>query len=721
MIRLQFTSIALAALVISPRATAEEPVSFSRDIEPILTKAGCNQGACHGGQHGRGGFRLSLFGFDPVFDHSQIVQSAEGRRVVLGQPERSILLLKPSLTMEHGGGERLKAGSPQYELVKRWLEQGAPEPTESDPRVTKIEVQPPRRRMSPGETQQITVRAHWSDGKTSDATSLALYDSLNDGVAAVSSTGLVTAKDKGESHIMIRFAGAATTMQVSLPFAKIADYPTLARNNFIDDHLIAKWKDLGLIPSRQCDDATFFRRIHLDAIGTLPTPEAIRSFLADQSPDKRNRAIDAVLARPEFTDFWAIKWGDLLRVNRDAMQDKGMWSFHDWLRASLRDNKPLDQFAREILLAEGSTFTEGPANYYRVGRTAEDWAETTAQVFLGVRLQCAKCHHHPFENWSQDDYYGMAAFFCRVGQKYSSEFGVFARETIIFTKAKGEQSHPRKRVVVKPHPLGGPVMDDGQDRRRKLAEWITAKDNPFFARNIVNRVWGYLMGRGLFEPLDDLRETNPACAPELLDALARDFVASGYDLKHVLRTVMQSRAYQLDSTESSGNSADKANAFFARYQTKRLAAEQLADAIDYATESRQKYPGLPLGTRAIQLPDPRVSSYLLDVSGRPQRVVTCECERTSQPNIALALHFLNGDTLNKKISDSNGRVERLSKSKAPADAMIEEMYLVTLSRPPRPDEVSRAKRWLADAGSLREGLQDLLWALLNSREFLFNH
>lgn len=721
MIRLRFISIALAALVISPRATAEEPVSFSRDIEPILTKAGCNQGACHGGQHGRGGFRLSLFGFDPVFDHSQIVQSAEGRRVVLGQPERSILLLKPSLTMEHGGGERLKAGSPQYELVKRWLEQGAPEPTESDSRVTKIEVQPPRRRMNPGETQQIVVRAHWSDGKTSDATSLALYDSLNDGVAAVSSTGLVTAKDKGESHIMIRFAGAATTMQVSLPFAKISDYPTLARNNFIDDHLIAKWKDLGLIPSRQCDDATFFRRIHLDAIGTLPTPEAIRTFLADPSPNKRDRAIDGVLARPEFADFWAIKWGDLLRVNRDAMQDKGMWSFHDWLRASLRDNKPLDQFAREILLAEGSTFTEGPANYYRVGRTAEDWAETTAQVFLGVRLQCAKCHHHPFENWSQDDYYGMAAFFCRVGQKYSSEFGVFARETIIFTKAKGEQSHTRKRVIVKPHPLGGPVMDDGQDRRRRLAEWITAKDNPFFARNIVNRVWGYLMGRGLFEPLDDLRETNPACAPELLDALARDFVASGYDLKHVLRTVMQSRAYQLDSTESSGNSADKANAFFARYQTKRLAAEQLADAIDYATESRQKYPGLPLGTRAIQLPDPRVSSYLLDVSGRPQRVVTCECERTSQPNIALALHFLNGDTLNKKIADSNGRVERLSKSKAPADAMIAEMYLVTLSRPPRPDEVSRAKRWLANAGSLREGMQDLLWALLNSREFLFNH
>lgn len=721
MIRLRFISIALATLVISARATAEEPVGFTRDIEPILTKAGCNQGACHGGQHGRGGFRLSLFGFDPIFDHSQIVQSAEGRRVVLGQPERSILLLKPSLTMEHGGGERLKSGSPRFELVKRWLEQGATEPAESDPRVSKIEVQPTRRRMNPGETQQITVRAHWSDGKTSDATSLALYDSLNDGVATVTPTGLVTAKDKGESHIMIRFAGAATTMQVSLPFAKISDYPTLARNNFIDDHLIAKWKDLGLVPSRQCDDATFFRRIHLDSIGTLPTPDEIRAFLADPSPDKRNKAIDAVLARPEFADFWAIKWGDLLRINRDAMQDKGMWSFHDWVRASLRDNKPLDQFAREILLAEGSTFTEGPANYYRVGRTSEDWAETTAQVFLGVRLQCAKCHHHPFENWSQDDYYGMAAFFCRVGQKNSPEFGVFARETIIFTKAKGEQSHPRKRIVVKPHTLGGPVMDDVQDRRLKLAEWITAKDNPFFARNIVNRTWGYLMGRGLFEPLDDLRETNPACAPELLDALARDFVASGYNLKHVLRTVMQSRAYQLDSTESPGNSADKANAFFGRYQTKRLAAEQLADAIDYATESRQKYPGLPLGTRAIQLPDPRVSSYLLDVSGRPQRAVTCECERTSQPNIALALHFLNGDTLNKKIADSNGRVERLSKSKAPAEAIIEEMYLVTLSRPPRPDEVSRAKRWIADAGSLREGLQDLLWALLNSREFLFNH
>jgi hypothetical protein len=701
-------------------ATAEEPVNFTREIEAVLTKAGCNQGACHGAQLGRGGFRLSLFGFDPTFDHSQIVQSAEGRRVVLPEPERSILLLKPSLAMEHGGGERFPANSASYDLLRRWLSDGAPEPAANDPHVQRLEAWPPKRLMVPGETQQLLVRAYWSDGRVTDVTPWARYDAVHDAIAGVSPNGLVTAKAAGEGHVMVRFAGGAVTTQVTLPYARVKNYPSLARNNFVDDLLIAKWRDLGLTPAPLCDDAMFLRRAHLDVIGTLPTPEEVHAFLADSSSDKRNKTIDVLLNRPEFVDYWAVKWGDLLRINRDALQEKGMWSFHNWVRASLRENKPLDQFVREILLAEGSTFTEGPANFYKIGRTAEDWAETAAQVFLGSRIQCAKCHHHPFEKWSQDDYYGLAAFFTRLGTKNSNEFGIFGRETVIFPRPTGEINHPRKRTVVKPKPLGGEPTDDEFDRRRKLADWMTAKDNPLFAKNLVNRFWGYLMGRGLVEPLDDLRDTNPACAPDLLDALAKDLAQHNFNLKHLLRTILQSRAYQLDSHATPGNDADATNTYFTRYQVKRLGAEQLADAVDFATGTRQKYTGLPPGTRAIQLPDPRVASYLMDVFGRPARSITCECERTGQPNIAQALHLLNGDFLNRKIADPTGRVERLIKAKATPQAIVEELYLVTLARRPRPDELAQAEVWFKDA-PVKEVAQDLLWTLLNSREFLFNH
>jgi hypothetical protein len=700
---------------------ADEPINFTRDVESVLTKSGCNQGACHGAAIGRGGFRLSLRGFDPAFDHSQIVQSAEGRRVVLGQPERSILLLKPSLTMEHGGGERFKTSSAAYAIFKTWLEDGAPEPTAGDPHVTRLEAWPPTRLMVPGERQQLVVRAHWSDGRITDATPWATFDTLTDAVASVTRAGVVTALGHGVGHVMIRFAERATTVQVTLPYAQLAKYPAAPRNNFIDDLLIAKWKDLGLTPSPLCDDATFLRRLYLDAIGTLPTPEEIKDFVADQSPEKRNVAIDAVLSRPEFVDFWTVKWGDLLRINRDALQEKGMWSFHNWVKANVRDGRRLDEFVHDVLLAEGSTYTDGPANFYRVGRMPADWAETTAQVFLGVRLQCAKCHHHPFDDWSQDDYYGMAAFFARLTQKNSQEFGLFGRETIIHTRPTGEVTHPIKRSIVKPHPLGGQVTDDEFDRRRPLADWVVSKDNPYFARNMSNRFWGYLMGRGLVEPLDDLRPTNPACVPELLDALAKELTAHDFDMKHLLRTILRSRAYQLDSAETPGNAADATNVYFTRYHARRLTAEQLADAVDFATGTREKYRGLPAGTRAIQLPDPRVPSYLLDVFGRPQRAVVCECERTATPNIAQAMHLLNGDTLSKKIADAGGRVERLAKGKTEPAAVIEELYLVTLSRPPTPPETAQAERWLADAANPREGAQDLLWALLNSREFLFNH
>ncbi len=696
-------------------------VSFSREIVPILSKAGCNQGACHGSQHGRGGFKLSLLGFDPGFDHSQIVQSAEGRRIVVTDAERSILLQKPTLLMEHKGGERFKVGSREYLLIKRWLEDGVPEPASKDPEVKALEVWPSHRIMVPGEQQQILVKATWSDGRVEDVTAAAQYDSLNDGVAGVNPDGLVTAKNRGETHVMVRFVGQATVAQITLPYAPSQAIPDFTKNNFIDEKLLAKWQNLGLTPSPLCADEEFLRRVHLDGIGTLPTPEEIRAFLADKGADKRQKAIDKVLDRPEFVDFWALKWGDLLRINRDFLNVRGMWSFHNWVRACLRDKKPVDEMVRDIITAEGSTFTEGPANYFMGSRNPGDWAETTSQLFLGVRITCAKCHHHPFEKWSQDDYAGMSAFFVRLGTKSSSEFGIFGGEQVVYLKSSGEASHPRKGGVVQPHPLDGPVMTDPIDRRVKLAEWMTAGKNPFFARNLVNRFWGYLMGRGLVEPLDDMRATNPASNPELLDALAEDFVAHTFDLRHLIRTIMNSRAYQLAPHSTPGNQADAENIHYTRFHVRRLTAEQIADALDFATGTRQKYAGLPLGTRAIQLPDSKVGSFLLDVFGRPARQITCECERTTQPNIGQALHLLNGDFLNKKIGDGAGRIETLFKAKKDLPAIVEELYLVTLSRPPQPDEVQRAQTWIQRAPTPREGTQDLLWALLNSREFLFNH
>jgi hypothetical protein len=706
------------------KAAADIPVNFATEIEPILTKAGCNSGGCHGAQHGRGGFKLSLFGFDPAFDYLQIVQSNEGRRIVPNDPERSILIAKPALVMEHGGGEKLKHNGRDYTRIRQWLEDGAPAPNaKTDAEVTKLEVFPAHRIMTPGEQQQLSIIATWSDGRREDVTSTAQFDALNDSVAAVTPAGLITAKDAGETHVMIRFGGQAEVAQVTLPFAKLEKFPDVPANNFIDQKLIAKWKDLGLTPSPLCSDDEFIRRLYLDAIGTLPAPDEIRAFLDSKDPKKREQAIEKVLERPEFIDWWALKWGDLLRINRTQLQEKGMWSFHNWVRGQVRDNVAIDAFVRDIVTAEGSTFIDGPANFFQIGRGFEEWSETTTQLFLGVRIGCAKCHHHPFEKWSQDDYYGMAAFFTRIGTKNSQEFGIFGRETVIFIRNAGEATHPRKRTVVKPMPLDGDTKvswDDEFDRRKKLADWLTAPSNKMFARNIANRFWGYTMGRGLVEPLDDMRATNPASNPELLDALADELVKSKFDQKKLLKTIFSSRAYQLSHLSAPGNKIDTANIHFTRYTVKRLTAEQLADAVDFATGTREKYTGLPLGTKAIQLPDSEVKSYLMDTFGRPPRQVLCECERTTKPNIAQAMHLLNGEFLNKKISDKSGRVEKLLETKASVSKAVEELYLATWSRRPTPDEQKKAEGWVNSAPNVRDGLQDLLWVLVNSREFLFN-
>jgi hypothetical protein len=563
---------------------------------------------------------------------------------------------------------------------------------------------------------------------------------------------------------MVRFGGQATVARMSVPFAQVARYPKLPQNNYVDAHISRKWQTLGLVPSGLCDDATFIRRLFFDVIGTPPTPDEVKSFLADKSQDKRAKLIDAVLERPEYADYWTLKWGDLLRSNRNTLgSPKGMWSLTNWIRAQLRDNRPADQFCRSLITAQGSTYTTGPANYYRVATNPPDLAETTAQVFLGMRLQCVRCHHHPFERWSQDDYYRFAGFFARVGLKGSNEFGIFGGEQVVRVNKGGEVYHPKNGALMKPAPLGGypramqiagpktaeladPNPDAGGDRRTVLAEWIT-KDNPYFARNIVNRYWGYLMGRGLVEPIDDQRVTNPPTNPELLDALAKDFAEHKYDVKHLIRTICTSRAYQLSSDATRDNTAD--TTFYTHYTLKRLPAEVMLDALNAATGTTVKFDGLPPGTRAIQLPDPNVNSYFLDTFGRAARVQACECERTAEPNMGQALHLMMSDMVNRKVQDGSALPAKLLAAKKTDAEIIDSFYLAALNRPPTPAEKEKALRAVRDfaerpamlpakrvlivppmkvsrtqearARDRKAALEDVLWALLNSKEFMFNH
>lgn len=739
------------------------PIDFTREVVPILTRAGCNQGSCHGSQYGKGGFKLSLSGFEPSLDHFSIVKHAGGRRALPFDPPQSLILRKPTLTVAHQGGLRLKLGSRDYRILEAWLRAGAPGPGASDPAVQKVEVFPAARILRPGEKQTLVVRATYSDGVVRDVTPWARLNTLNDGIASVSPEGVVTAVGRGETAIMVRFGGEVAVVRVTVPFAYIANYPKLPRNNYIDDHILRKWKMLGLLPSSLCDDTTFIRRVYLDVIGTLPAPEEVRAFLADRSPDKRAKLIDRVLDRPEYADYWTLKWGDLLRSEPSRLGGKGMWSFTNWIREQFRNNTPIDRFARALITAQGSTYTTGPANYYRVARNAPDLAETTAQVFLGMRLQCTRCHHHPFERWSQADYYKFAAFFARVGLKGSNEFGIFGGEQVVRLATSGEVNHPKTGEVMKPTPLGGypaamrvrasktaelvdPNPDANGDRRTLLAEWIT-RDNLLFARNIVNRYWGYLMGRGLVEPIDDQRITNPPTNPELLDALAKDFVAHGYDLKHLIRTICNSRAYQLSSQPTKQNQGD--TAFYTHYYIKRMPAEVLLDAINTATGTQEKFGGLPPGFRAIQLPHPQIESRFLDLFGRAPRVIACECERAAEPTMAQALNLMMGDVVNRKVQDANGLIARLIAGKKTDAEMIQTFYLTAVGRMPLRQEMSLALKTIrslrdrpallppqkipylpqarvprteeAKAADRKAALEDVLWALLNSKEFVFIH
>jgi hypothetical protein len=702
-------------------------VDFVEQVLPVLSKAGCNAGACHASQHGKGGFTLSVMGYDPKADHSAIVRERMQRRVNLLSPEDSLLLKKPVLAAPHGGGKRLEKGSPEYAVFAAWIAAGCPAPKADAATVKKLTVTPGRRVAEIGATQQLRVEATYSNGRIADVTHWSRFDSLDEAVVAVTPQGQLTITGKGQAAVMVRFEGQAEISLVSVPYGTTADLAAWTNNNFIDEIAAAKFTELGITPSGLCDDATFVRRAYLDAIGTLPTPEETKTFLEASEPDKRAKLVNRLLgltgdpALDTFNDkyaaYWTIKWSDLLKNRSDTVGDQGMWALHNWLRESFRVNKPFDQFVTELVTAKGPVFSNGPAAYFRIANNPLDMAEMTSQLFLGVRLGCAKCHHHPFEKYSQADYYSFAAFFPRVGNKVSQEGGLFANEIVVTVRMNGEVGHPKTGQIMKPTPLEGEPVDDPVDRRLPLAKWLTSKENDYFARNLVNRYVRYLLGRGLVEPIDDLRATNPPTNPALMQALVNDFRTSGFNIKHLMRSIMTSRLYQLDSQPNATNAADVR--FYSHFLVKRLSAEPLLDSIDMACGTQTKFPNLPLGTRAIELPDAEYQNYFLQTFGKPKRVSVCECERNPDENLAQALHVLNGDIVQGKIVDANGRIAKLLKEQKPHEEIVTELYLATLSRKPSQAELDATKQFLADSPTPAECYQDLLWALFNTKQFLF--
>jgi Protein of unknown function (DUF1553)/Protein of unknown function (DUF1549) len=715
------TVVALLCAAARLAAAGEQRVSFATDVQPILTKLGCNQGACHGAQHGKGSFKLSLRGFDDAADHREIVRAAFGRRIALFDPTTSLLLQKPTLGLPHEGGRRLARDSWAYQMLVRWLSQGAHGPVSTDRKLKELVLEPKELILHPGSKARVTARAVYEDGSTELLTQKAAFDSQSPTVAEVAPDGTVKAPGgKGEAAVMVRYLASVAVTRVIVPYGVAASLDRFKPNNLVDTHWIETWRKFGLVPSAVCDDTEFFRRIHLSTLATLPRPQDVKSFLADTSADKREKAIDVVLERPEYVAAWAYKWGDLLLNSRQKVGKKGMWSLHNWLRASIRANKPMDVFVSELITAIGSPYQNGPANFYGIGG-ADEWTESTAQVFLGLRLQCAKCHNHPYESLLQADYYGMKAFFGRVGKKSSQEFGLAGGDSVIFVSDSGEVAHPRTGQVMKPKPVGGKPVDDPIDRRRALAAWISSRDNRALARNLVNRYWGYYFGRGLVNPIDDMRATNPASNPQLLDALADDLIAHGYDIKHLLRTIMRSKVYQLAAVALPASRADADNRYVTHFSPTRLGAETLLDAIDFACGTQEKFAELPPGYRAIDLPDSDYASDFLDTFGRPRRAVPCECERSQAPTMTQALLMISGRLLNRKVADPKGRVARLAAAKTPAPKAVEELFLCTVSRLPDSQESRDAVADIVAAQNPKEGMEDVLWTLLNTREFQFNH
>jgi hypothetical protein len=711
--------------------------NFRSHVLAVMTKAGCNSGACHGAAAGKGGLKLTLRGFDPVADYAVLTRQARGRRVVSGDPAHSLMLLKPTMTIGHGGGERIKRGSADYAVLAGWIQAGVPKPKPDDPRLQTLEVLPESASLHPGDAQQILVRAHFSDRHTEDVTRWVKFGTSDSTVATVDDGGQVRVMGRGEAAITVWFSSKVTYARVVSPYP--AALPALAFTatdrgddpefTFIDDLILKKLRALNIPPSPRCSDNEFIRRAYLDADGILPTPQETDAFLADAAPDKRRKLVDALLKRSEFTDYWTYKWCDLLLVSSRKMNGDALNAFYTYIRKSVETNKPWNTFAREILTARGSNLDNGAANYYVMHKDPIDLSETTTQTFLGMSITCARCHNHPLEKWTQRDYYQMANLFSRVRLKNGDR----GNETLVLAAADGNIDHPRLGIPLPPRPLDGREMalDDPGDRRRHLADWVVAPENPYFARALVNRVWRCFMGRGLVEAEDDLRLTNPPSNPELLDTLATDFSRHGYDVKRFIRAIMNSAAYQRSANPVGINAKDER--YYSRYIVRRLPAEVILDTLSQVTGIPTEFPNTPKGTRALQLHDSQVASYFLSAFGRPERERTCACERQQEPNVAQALHLSNGDTVNMKLRAAGGTIDRLLNDKVSDEQALRQVYLAALCRFPIEPERNKALAILAEAVSAPNGtpttqrearravLEDLFWAILTDREFLFNH
>ena len=721
--------------VVTAQVGEKLAINFPNQVVPVFTKLGCNSGACHGKLSGQNGFRLSLLGFEPEIDYASLLKEGRGRRVMPAAPESSLLLMKASGTMAHGGGKKMEKDSEEYKIVRRWIASGMPWTQASDPTLTKITVYPETRILSKQSRQQIIIYAHYSDGSIEDVTRRAQYDSNDPDIARIDPSGVVSILSlTGEAAIMARFQGQVTAFRATVPYSSSAPPSDFEPKNFIDELAQKKWQRLGLAPSELCTDQEFLRRAYLDITGTLPTPKQINDFLASSSKDKRDRLVDELLETNEYSYLFANKWADILRVKRGNQGNQtnratGTFAFHTWIRDAILQDKPYDQFVKDILGAIGDENKNPPTVWYKDLATPEQFVDNVSQVFLGLRIACANCHHHPYEKWGQDDYWGMASFFSRTGRKSLPVPGANnnnqSNRQVIYTMANGTVINRRTTKVAPLKPLDGEVITGTSeiDPRVQLAEWMAQPENPYFAKAVANRYWAHFFGRGIVDALDDMRVTNPPSNPELLDALAQHLIEKKFSLKSLIATICKSQVYQLSSTPNESNKTDKQA--YARYYPRRMTAEVLFDALCQATDSPSKFTGMPSDkfapSRAIMLPDESFASYFLDVFGRPQRISACECERVTEANLAQTLHLLNSEEVQGKLNRASGRCDQLATDKRPDEEKIEELFLWTIGHKPSEKQMNLALENIEKhAKKKKDAYENILWALLNSKEFLFN-
>ena len=696
------------------------PISFQLDVMPVLGKGGCNTGSCHGSARGKDGFRLSVFGYDPDGDYERITREQLGRRINLALPDDSLFLEKPTGRVQHTGGKCIEPDGDLYQTVIQWLKAGAPKDAGNVATVVGVEIYPIQAVLEgAGASQQFTVRARFSDGSDRDITRLCTFITNNESAAKVTKSGLVTADKRGEAFIMARFDSYTVGSQVlSIPKDPTYEFPNVAEHNYVDTLVHAKLKKIRIKPSEVCDDATFLRRVCLDIAGVLPTPEETQKFLASTDAKKRDQKIDELLERPEFTKLWVMKWAELLQIRTDnnTFQYKSALGYYQWLEDQFAKNVPINVLVQDLITATGGTFNNPAANFYKVETDMLKMTENVAQVFMGMRIQCAQCHNHPFDRWTMNDYYSFAAFFAQIGRKTGED----QRETVVFNRASGTVKHPVGNRDMLPKFLGGdvPPADSGLDRREVLAKWLASPENPFFARNLANIVWAHFFGKGIVDEVDDVRISNPPSNPELLEELGRRFTESKYDFKKLVRDLTASRTYQLSAKSNATNVEDTRN--FAHAGIRRLRAEVLLDAINQVTATKDKFRGLPLGARAVEIVDGRTSTYFLSTFGRASRDTVCSCEVKMEPNLSQALHLLNGDTVNTKIT-SGGLAKAMLKEGKNVEQIVDEIYWRCFSRAATKPEKEKLLAFATADADKETVVNDLFWAVLNSKEFIFNH